>query len=229
MSSKVLLLVEGPTEEAFIKHVLAPELPSLWLVPTVVRTKITGARPRQGGYVTYHEFKRQLNLLLRDSSAVCVTTMIDYQGLGNDFPGRERSEGDTAMKRVQLVEEAMQADEADRRFFPFVVLHEFEALLFVKPEIIASVLRQQILAQPLQAIRAGYGSPEEIHDSPATSPSARIEQACAELCGSERIFQKRTHGPIIAGRIGLAQIRKECPHFNDWVTKLEALTSSDAV
>ena len=93
MTRKMLVLAEGPTEEAFIKQVLSPALPGVWLVPTVVKTRITGAKPEQGGQVTYHEFKRQLNLLLRDSSAVGVTTMLDYQGLGHDFPGRAQPEG----------------------------------------------------------------------------------------------------------------------------------------
>ena len=84
-----------------------------------------------------------------------------------------------------------------------------------------------MLAKPLQNIRAQFpATPEEINDSPLTSPSARIESACTEVCGSPRIFQKRTHGPIITARIGLDQIRKECPHFNNWMNKLEAFAAA---
>jgi len=226
VTKKVLVLVEGPTEEAFIKRVLSPAVPGLWIIPTVVKTEATGAKPEKGGYVTYHEFKRQMNLLLRDASAAGVTTMLDYQGLSDDFPGRANPSGATSQDRVQFVESAMKMDVNDPRYFPFIALHEFEALLFVKPEVIANVLRQQVLAKPLQAVRSSYATPEEINDSPATSPSARIEKACAELCGSARVFQKRTHGPIIAGRIGLEQIRKECPHFNGWINKLEAFAAA---
>ena len=227
MTKKVLILAEGPTEEAFIKQVLAPAMPGLWLIPTIVKTKVTGAKAEKGGSVTYHEFKRQLNLLLRDSSASMVTTMADYQGLRSDFPGRERPEGHTPAARVFFVEAAMKADVTDARYLPFLALHEFEALLFVKPQIIADVLRRPVLARPLQKIREQFpATPEEINDSPLTSPSARIESACAEVCGSPRIFHKRTHGPIITARIGLEQIRMECPHFNDWMTKLEAFTAT---
>ena len=223
MTKKVLILAEGPTEEAFIKQVLASALPDLWLIPTIVKTKVTGAKPEKGGSVTYHEFKRQLNLLLRDSSASMVTTMLDYQGLRSDFPGRERPGGPTPAARVSFVQAAMKADVTDTRYLPFLALHEFEALLFVKPQVIADVLRRPALAKALQKIRDQFpATPEEINDSHLTSPSARIESACAEVCGSPRIFQKRTHGPIITARIGLTQIRAECPHFNDWMTKLEA-------
>ena len=121
----------------------------------------------------------------------------------------------------------MYAEVSVTRYFPFITLHEFEALLFVKPEIIATVLRQPVLTKPLQAIRESYpATPEEINDSPATSPSARIESACEVHCGSARMFQKRLHGPIIAGRIGLEQIRKECTHFNDWMSKLEVFAAA---
>jgi len=34
------------------------------------------------------------------------------------------------------------------------------------------------------------------------------------------------HGPVIAARIGLEPIRKECPHFNGWMNKLEAFAAA---
>ncbi|MDD2763947.1 MAG: DUF4276 family protein [Opitutaceae bacterium] len=226
MTKKVLVLVEGPTEEAFIKHVVAPSLPGTSLIPTVVKTKVTGAQPEKGGFVKYNEFKRQLNLLLRDSSASMVTTMLDYQGIGSDFPGRKTPGGNTSAARAEFVEAAMKGDIADTRYCPNLTLHEFEALLFVRPEIIADVLQYPRLANPLRAIRARYpATPEEINDSAATSPSARIETTCREVCGSPRVFRKRMHGPIIAGRIGLTQIRGSCPHFDGWLKKLEAFAA----
>lgn len=227
MMKKMLVLAEGPTEEAFIKQVLAPALPGVWLVPTVVKTKVTGAKTEKGGTVTYYEFKRQLNLLLGDSSASIVTTMLDFQGLGSDFPGRGQLGGSAPAGRVLHTEAAMKSDVRDARYQPYLALHEFEALLFAKPQVIADVLLKPRLAKPLQSIRELYPTtPEEINDSPATSPSARIELVCEKHCGSARIFQKRTHGPIIASRIGLAHIRAECPHFNDWMRKLETFAAS---
>ena len=54
MTKKVLILAEGPTEEAFIKQVLAPALPGLWLIPTIVKTKVTGAKAEKGGSRKHH-------------------------------------------------------------------------------------------------------------------------------------------------------------------------------
>lgn len=226
MTKKVLILAEGPTEEAFIKHLLAEALPGLWLVPTIVKTKVTGPQPMKGGSVNYHEFKRQLHLLLGDSSASLVTTMLDFQGLDTAFPGRKEPQGTTPRAKAVFVQAAMKADVEDSRYLPFLALHEFEALLFTKPDAIAEVLRKPALSAALEIERQKFSTPEEINDSPATSPSARIEKACAEMFGSARFFQKRTHGPIIAGKIGIPQIRAECPHFDEWMGKLEGFAAT---
>ena len=36
-------------------------------------------------------------------------------------------------------------------------------------------------------------------------------------------YRKALHGPIAAGRIGLERIRTECPHFGDWLQRMETL------
>lgn len=220
---KVYVLVEGQTEEAFIKQVLAPALPGLSLVPSIVKTKVGGAQPHKGGTVTYHEFRRQLNLLLRDPSAALVTTMFDYVDLKDDFPGRAAASGATAHDRVVFVERALADDVRHARFLPYLSLHEFEALLFVQPEKIAEVVEPKIREGVLEVRERYKATPEEINDSPATSPSARIETLCELKAGSRNLFSKRAHGPVIAGRIGLTEIRKQCPHFGAWLAMLEAL------
>lgn len=222
---KVFVLVEGQTEEAFVKQVLGPALPGLWLVPSIVKTKVAGACPHKGGTVTYAEFRRQLNLLLRDPSATLVTTMFDYVDLEADFPGRAGVKGATAKDRVSSVERAIAADVNHPRFRPYLSLHEFEAMLFVQPATIAEVVQEPRILTGLQAVRDLYpATPEDINESVATSPSARIETLCEEEAGSRALFSKRAHGPVIAGRIGLAAIRTQCPHFDAWVAGLEALS-----
>jgi len=38
-------------------------------------------------------------------------------------------------------------------------------------------------------------------------------------------YQKTFHGPLIASDIGLDVIRGVCPHFNAWLSKLDALAA----
>lgn len=62
------------------------------------------------------------------------------------------------------------------------------------------------------------GSSEEINESPQTVPSKRIIQHLPDYEG-----QKAQVGPMVAEDIGLHLLRQHCPHFNDWITKLEDL------
>lgn len=221
----VMLLVEGETEERFVRRLLDPLFSSLVMKPVVVKTNRSGARPKLGGTVSYRDFKKQLYELLRNPTVSLVTTMLDYQGLPRDFPGRSAPEGNSPLQRVLFIEHCMKADIADERYEPYLALHEFEAMLFANPEAIAEVLQRPILDKPLMAIQR-QKAPEEINDSPATSPSARIKQLCRDYCGSEKVFQKSTHGILVAERIGLTAIRAACPHFDAWLRKLEALAAS---
>lgn len=40
---------------------------------------------------------------------------------------------------------------------------------------------------------------------------------------------KIAHGARIAARIGLADIRAKCPHFNGWIERLEALQGGSGI
>jgi hypothetical protein len=61
--------------------------------------------------------------------------------------------------------------------------------------------------------------PEEINESPQTAPSKRIIKYLPDYEG-----QKAQVGPMVAEEIGLTALRHNCPHFNDWITKLENIT-----
>lgn len=226
----VYLLVEGQTEVTFVDQLLTRHLQNLALQPIKVTPRAEGARPAKGGSVSYESFKRQIQNLLKDPRAVMVTTMLDYQGLNMEFPGRRNRNEIAAGQRAAAVESAMKADLDDPRYEPFVLMHEFEALLFTQPVVIAEVLMRPKLESPLDAIRRSRNeyerTPEEINDSAATSPSARIETLCLELFQSKQVFQKPLHGPMIAERIGLQAIREQCPHFGVWLGKLEALNAA---
>jgi hypothetical protein len=68
-------------------------------------------------------------------------------------------------------------------------------------------------------LRASVATPEEINERPKFAPSKRI----ADLFPG---YKKTLHGPTTAARIGLDQIRKECPHFHNWMNKLEACAAA---
>ena len=102
---------------------------------------------------------------------------------------------------------------------PYVQLHEFEGLLFSRPEAFESVpdARESSVAE-LRSVRAGFASPELINDGKHTAPSKRIQRALPR-------YRKEVHGPRVASRIGLAAIRRECKRFDEWLSRLETLAS----
>jgi hypothetical protein len=65
-------------------------------------------------------------------------------------------------------------------------------------------------------IRNSFETPEHIDDGRDTAPSKRILAVCDE-------YDKIAHGSLIAMDIGLDTIRHECPLFDAWVKRLEAL------
>lgn len=209
---------EGQTEETFVRDVLAPHLKSrLELTPVLAKTKRTKAGATfKGGISSYSQVKKEIRQLLRNSNMVLVTTMIDYYGLPNDFPGQDTLPAGTPYERVRHLEDAFQNDIGDPRFLPFLVLHEFEALVFAGLHHLPSVLPgcEKQVSHLTQAI-SGL-SPKEINEGHTTHPSARICQHLPD-------YQKRLHGPRVVQRTGLDTLRQKCPHFADWMHRLESV------
>lgn len=217
---KVLIYVEGQTEETFIRDVLRPHLnpKGVYPVPILARTRRTRSGDVfKGGVITYGRVRREVLRLLQDASAALVTTMMDYYGLPSDFPGRDRLPAGDPYRRVAFLEEAFAQDIGHPRFLPFLTLHEFEALLFAQPDQLAALfprVREKDLQRLIDEV-SGLG-PEEIDEGPDTHPAARILRCFPE-------YRKALHGPLIASRIGLSTIRGKCPHFHEWVSRLESL------
>ncbi len=70
----------------------------------------------------------------------------------------------------------------------------------------------------LNNLAASYDSPERIDDQ--EPPSKRIIAAIPEYEG-----MKVSAGPLVAMKIGLDLLRNRCPHFDEWICKLESLVS----
>jgi hypothetical protein len=147
--------------------------------------------------------------------------MLDYYGLPSDFPGmKTRPPNGSPMQRVLHVEKAIAQHFGMRpNFLPFLALHEFEAWLFSSSIEIPRTLNEPGKQPLFEAVRAGVATPEEIDERPQSAPSKQIAAIFPA-------YKKTLHGPMVAARIGLQRIRAECPHFNDWIEKLEAFAAS---
>ena len=214
---KVLILVEGQTEEKFIKELLVPYFvnKSIYIVPIIVSTSREKSGSKyKGGVVGFGQVKSELLKLLKDSSASMVTTMIDYYGLDNSFPGK----GDINIpshlyEKIQYLENRLSNEIKHTQFCPYYQLHEFETLLFSDQEGFASVLEKN---DEIQSIFRHFINPEEINDNRETAPSKRILKIYPK-------YQKVTDGIIISKKIGIEKMRQKCNHFNNWITSMEKI------
>ncbi len=148
--------------------------------------------------------------------------MFDLYALPKTFPKYADAMKETdPYDRVAALETALGEDIDDPRFIPYIQLHEFEALLLSDPSAFACrYTDHDKKIENLKSLCEGYDTPEKINDGQHTAPSKRIEKEIPQY-----VHAKATAGPIIAAEIGLAKIREKCPHFNDWVTKLETLAT----
>jgi hypothetical protein len=224
MSKRVLILVEGQTEERFVKDVLGPAFfdQALFFHATILVTKRVKDGPNfKGGVTNYAKFKNDAQRLLNSAGGALVTTMLDYYRLPLDFPGmKSRPTNGTPTQRITHVEDALARNfDSPPNFVPFLALHEFEAWLFSSPTELPRALYETRKQKEFEAVRAAVSTPEEINERPEFAPSKRITNMFPA-------YKKTLHGPTVAARIGLEQIRKECPHFNDWMNKLEAFAAA---
>ena len=217
----VFVYVEGQTEETFVRDMLGPYLQSfdLYLTPILARTKRSKAGTVfKGGIVSYTQVRRDILRLLHDTSIIALTTMIDYYGLPENFPGKSTLPTGSCYERVEYLEDKFREDINHPRFMPFLTLHEFEALLFVAPDQIEAAFPARQLRCTLCTEANQFSSPEEINEGQDTHPAARIRKYIPA-------YRKAVHGPLIAARIGLDKMREKCPHFARWIARLESLAA----
>ena len=86
--AEVVALVEGPTEQRFIKELLAPYMfdRSVFLTPIILD------KPgEKGGDIKFARAKNDIEKHLKQRSETWVTLMVDFYGIRGDWPGYHES------------------------------------------------------------------------------------------------------------------------------------------
>ena len=217
------ITAEGQTEQKFTRKILAPHLAHFTVVVDA-RCVLTGkdnraAREYRGGLISYQKAKADiLTWMKEDSHPECrFATMFDLYALPEDFPGYDKAGKQTnPYERVCILEEALAADIKDRRFIPYIQLHEFETLILADPK----QLEWEYLEHDSQihnlVVMVDGRNPELINDGSETAPSKRILKEIPE-------YNKVTAGVLVVEQIGLNTLRSKCKHFSEWIEKLENL------
>ena len=220
MSRDVFLVVEGPTEQLFVERVLAPCLSPSGLHFHATQIPNRGGR---GGDVRFERAAKGVSNFLKQRHDTFVGTFFDYYGL-KEWPRLAEvraMNGPSPADIANVLNEAATADltarlpdiDVRRRFFPFLAVHEFEALLFSDAAKLSSASG---IPEPL--IRAALeeaGDPERIDRSPETAPSKRL------AAWSKGQYGKTTTGIAAAQSIGSPAMRAACSNFDAWLSLIE--------
>lgn len=127
---RIYIIVEGQTEKEFVQEIIAPYLQTYHIysvTPILIHTSKIG----RGGFVNYAHLKNDISKLLHSSQKdILVTMLVDFFRCP-ELPHKEQWEAITDHKKqVEKMEYCIQEDIHDKRFIPYIQLHEFEALLF---------------------------------------------------------------------------------------------------
>lgn len=222
--SQVYVICEGQTEFSFVTELLAPELAKqqVYLTPREI-----GTSAKKGGNVTYERLLTDLKPMLLAGNKPFCTTLVDYYGLPESFPGKRDADRIVNLKgKADCIHTALLtrlAEDFDeytlRRFVPYVQMHEFEGLLFSDPAAFARAIGKPSLESKFTGIRNAFATPEHIDNSPRCAPSKRV----ANLIDP---YEKPTMGTLAALEMRLDTIRQSCPLFAAWLDKLAALPAN---
>ena len=217
------ITAEGQTEQSFAKKVLGPHLAERDVYADA-RCVLTSrdkraAKGYRGGLVSYEKAERDIRTWLKeDACDECrFTTMFDLYALPNDFPGyAEAGRASDPYERVEILERSMARNIDDRRFIPYIQLHEFEALILADPQKLDWEYLDHDAAIGALISMVGNRNPELIDDGPTTAPSKRILKEIPE-------YDKVSSGVAVVEKIGIPALRAKCRHFDEWVSGLEQL------
>lgn len=225
-SVRVHVIVEGLTEQTFVRDVLGPVMScqGVYLYPSRI-----GRSGHKGGNIRFDRAQTDIGGFLRQRHDTYVSTMFDYFRIDADWPGRAEvyrriKSGVTlrAREKATILEAAMQKAieeacpnlDAQRRFVPYIGMHEFEALLFSDARILSE--KADIDISAIDRILDKCGEPEEINDDPQRAPSKQI-------MAINNSYRKVAMSKAITEAIGIPALRKKCVHFHEWLLRLEGL------
>ncbi len=215
---QIVVIVEGKTEEIFIKKILVPYLAqkNIFMTPIII------SKPGQnGGDVSFKRAIKDIKLHMKQRRDTYVSLFVDYYGIKSDWPGLGSAKSKTKPVEIAKVindatQKAIDSQLGDhdfpRRFVPNITVHEFESLLFSDAKELAT--RLGVDKKDVDTILEKCGEPEKINNSSLTAPSKRLDKLYDR-------YKKTSTGIKIAEAIGIVKMREKCPVFDNWLKTVE--------
>lgn len=222
------IVVEGSSEETFVNDVMVRHFApfNIFVSARKIRTgwDRINRKPAKGGLLKYIKFRNDVLRWIESDKGranTIYTSFIDLYA----FPKDAQSPYTTQIQnitdpyqRIAALEVAIGKDINYPDFIPYVELHEFEAFLLVDPDKLITMFPDEQTGINRLKRNITNLRPEEINETAQSAPSKRIIQYLPNYES-----QKAQVGPLVAEDIGLTMLRNHCPHFNDWITRLEKI------
>ena len=223
----LFIYVEGQEEELFVNRVLRGHFSLFGVVvqkPVLAATSFRigdddNPEVTVGGVTNYDSIRDDVvnQFAAGDIKAADVlTTLVDLYALPPTFPGSAGAiaQGLTGGKKASYLEQTWKDDIGCANFFPYIQVHEFEALILTRPSALMEYYPEH--ATGIERLRrecAPFPTPEDINEVKATSPSHRIlarVPAYRKIDGFRHLQE-----------IGLPELKAHCPRFKEWVERCE--------
>jgi hypothetical protein len=219
---RLYLTVEGETELRFAEETLLPHLAKFQVEVRPYRIFTNRKLGKRGGALAFQRLKRDTTRRMKEDAhrEARFSTLMDLYALPADYPGwKEANKKANPTERALELENALAGELGDSRFIRYLQLHEFEALLYCDLSQIQSLIEdsEKGVAR-LQEEVASFSCPEDIDDGETTAPSKRLIKHVPRY---ENL--KVWVGARAAAAIGLNVLREKCPHFGQWLSRLENL------
>ena len=226
--NEVIVIVEGQSEQSFLRSVLAPYLSES---SCFIRAQLIGKPGHKGGCVSFERFSRDVGKALKQREDTYISSMFDYFRLDPNWPGMDEIRRATRASRIldkdsimkvltthtlDKIQEMFPQCDVPLRVIPYFSMHEYEALLFSDISKLSEGLGRE--SQNLQRILDSFdGDPELINTDPSKAPSKVLGRLNPH-------YKKVLHGTLVASSIGVPKMQNKCTCFNSWVTRLLKLS-----
>jgi hypothetical protein len=216
---RIIIVVEGQTEQEFVKQCIAPHLLNKYGIFSAV-ARLIGKPGHKGGDVRYSRLKKDIDIVLREPDVV-VSMFVDFFKLANDFPSTDNClKYGNAEHRIACLEQALAVEINSQLFIPYIQRHEFEALLFSSHKGFLKYLSTES-CQELEEVSRQFDNPEDINST--QPPSYRLIDIVGRC--DHFLYNKVLYGNIFALEIGMEVMLARCQRFAAWIDQMGKLAS----
>lgn len=214
MNNRLVFIVEGDSEVAFVNNKVIPYLYGLgtfngW---SINAQKITTSRKHntKGGVISVEYLKNEIQRTISQTPGIWITTLLDFFRLPVDFPHYT-----TDGSRISEIEEGLKDLISYDRFIPYIQKYEFETLLFADISGFEYLDLTENQMKQICEIAESHPDIETINGGPDTAPSKRL----AAIFN----YQKVLYSEIVLSDTTIEQIRDKSHGFDSWMKKIEEI------